>query len=401
MFEERVGFLSCFSLLAFLFSLPLGAQQTDVEQSRRRLEQIKQERDSLQREQLRIQGRVTEAGAVLRNLERQRDATNRLVNAIESEIGGLTSELDHAAAELTLAEDNLADRRAVLQRRLADIYKRGPLYTFQVLLTAESFGDLLTRWKYLALTSQQDRALVDDVTRLTANVRRDRQKLLGQRQQLDASIAEHESELARFARLEEEKQSQLRQLQRTAGQNKTRLTALDRAQAQLNDLLATLEKNSRAAAASRAARPPSSTNTAAGSTLNTADIGKLDWPVDGDIVIKFGPESLAGGGVIDWQGIGIHAPLGTPVKAVEAGTVELVQPLSLYGLSVFVLHSNGYRTMYMQLRTAAVKVGQEITRGTIIGTVGGANSGYGPHLMFEIRGANQIALDPIAWLRRR
>ena len=68
----------------------------------------------------------------LSNLERQRESTQRIVNEIERQIGGLASQLDRSSAELILAEDNLAERRAVLERRLVDIYKRGPLYTFQV-----------------------------------------------------------------------------------------------------------------------------------------------------------------------------------------------------------------------------------------------------------------------------
>ena len=42
--------------------------------------------------------------------------------------------------------------------------------TFQVLLAAESFGDLLSRYKYLYLTSEQDRALVTDVEKLRNRV---------------------------------------------------------------------------------------------------------------------------------------------------------------------------------------------------------------------------------------
>ena len=55
----------------------------------------------------------------------------------------------------------------------------------------------------------------------------------------------------------------------------------------------------------------------------------------------------------------------------------------------------------MQLQSAAVKQGDRVVRGQTVGTVGGANSDYGAHLHFEIRGENQIALDPTAWLRRR
>src|SRR5881397_366493 len=41
-------------------------------------------------------------------------------------------------------QDALLEKRAVLERRLVDIYKRGALYSWQVLLAAESFGDLLS-----------------------------------------------------------------------------------------------------------------------------------------------------------------------------------------------------------------------------------------------------------------
>jgi len=72
-----------------------------------------------------------------------------------------------------------------------------------------------------------------------------------------------------------------------------------------------------------------------------------------------------------------------------------------YGLTVAVEHGNGYWSLYMQLQGASVKQGDRITRGQVIGSVGGENSDYGAHLHFEIRGENQIALDPTGWLRRR
>ncbi len=344
---------------------------------------------------------MSDVGAALRNIERQRDATTRLVGEIERQIGGLGSELERSAAEMTLAQDNLADRKAVLRRRLADIYKRGPLYTFQVLLAAETFSDLLTRYKYLYLTSRQDRALVSDVERLTASVRGKRDELLGIQTELDRRRSEREAELERFANLADERQSQLRNLQRTSAQTQQRLTTLERDEARVNDLLASLERARRTAEANRTARPGTATPPSAGKTLSTADLGKLEWPVEGDILFEFGRDTLKSGAVVRNQGIGIGAPVGTSVKAVEAGTAVLVRRLSTYGLSVFVQHGDGYYSLYMQLQSASVTEGQQVTRGQAIGTVGGANSDHGPHLYFEIRGDQQIALDPLVWLRRR
>jgi septal ring factor EnvC (AmiA/AmiB activator) len=401
----RSSLVSLLSSLVFLLSLVsrLSSQQPDLEQSRRRLDEIRQERQTLERQQLRLQSQVSDVGATLKNLELQRDATNRLVNEIERSISGLGSQLDHSAAELTLAQDNLVDRKAVLQRRLADIYRRGPLHTFEVLLAAESFGDLLTRYKYLYLTSRQDRVLVDDVTKLTRNVRKERDRLLGYNTQLEEKKSEREKEIQHYDKLAADKQTQLAQLQKTSQQTKQKLTAAEKDEAAMTDLLVRLDREDKARAANRAARPETANAPLAG-TLSTSDIGKLDWPVEGDIVTTFGPETLSpqqGGGVIRWTGIGIKAPVGTPVKAVAAGKVVRVQRLSTYGLGVIVQHGNGYYSLYWQLQSAMVKEGDPIVRGATVGTVGGQNSAKGPHLYFEIRGENQIALDPIAWLKSK
>ena len=79
----------------------------------------------------------------------------------------------------------------------------------------------------------------------------------------------------------------------------------------------------------------------------------------------------------------------------------LVQRLGTYGLSVIVEHPSGYYSLYMQLSAAIVKVNDQIAKGQEIGSVGGENTPDGAHLYFEIRGDNQIALDPTDWLRRR
>jgi septal ring factor EnvC (AmiA/AmiB activator) len=361
-----------------------------LEESRRRIEQIRAERERLQRQQAQLQGQMRDVTAELRNLERQREITNRLVNELERQLSGLGDQLERASAELILAQDNLAERRAVLNRRLVDIYKRGPLYTWRVLLAAESFGDLLARYKYLSLTSRQDRALLADVQRLADRIEQQRSQLREVLAQLDQRRDERALELRRYATLAAEREVRLRRIRQTTEETERQLTALERDEARLNELLAALER--RRAAGVGVATP---------GTITTADIGRLDWPVEGDILYTFGRHTLPSGGTIRWNGIGIGAPLGTPVKAVEAGRVALVQRLSTYGLSVVLDHGDGYYSLYMQLQTATVQVDQRIERGQTIGTVGGANTDFGPHLHFEIRGENQIALDPADWLRRR
>ncbi len=378
--------------------IPATAQEApDLEESKRRLEEIRAERDRLEQQHRRLQGQVHDVNDELNNLERQRESTHRIVNEIERQIGGLASQLDRSSAELILAQDNLAERRAVLERRLVDIYKRGPLHTFQVLLAAEGFGDLLSRYKYLYLTSEQDRSLVTDVEKLRNRVITQRNNILNVRGELDRRRDEREAEFGKYSALALEQSRKLQNLRRSARSTERRLTELQKDEARLNGLLASLERARRDELARGALRGAVTTP----GTITTADLGRLDWPVEGGIVYKFGRDTLPSGGIIRWNGVGIAATVGTPVKVVESGTVRLVGQFGTYGLTVVVEHGNGYYSVYSHLESAAARLGASVTKGSVIGAVGGRNSDYGPHLHFEIRGENQIALDPTTWLRRR
>jgi murein hydrolase activator len=382
--------------LIALLPTPLHAQDTkEMERSRKRLEEIRRERDRLQQQQERLQGQVHDVNDELHILERQRESTQKIVDEIERQIGGLSGRLDRSSAELILTEDNLAERRAVLERRLVDIYKRGALYTFQALLAAESFGDLLSRYKYLYLTSRQDRALVGDVEKLRNRVVEQRDDLLDVRKQLDRTREEREAEYTKFTELVEARARRLSQLRRTARTTEQRLSELQKDESRLNDLLASLERARR-----DEVRAPGGAAPVPGS-ITTADIGRLDWPVEGAIVYRFGRDTLPSGGIIRWNGIGIAAEAGTLVKAVESGKVRLVGQFGTYGLTVVLEHGNGYYSVYSHLQSAEAQLSASVSRGQTIGTVGGENSDYGPHLHFEIRGENQVALNPVDWLRKR
>src|ERR1044072_8990714 len=246
------GFLMTFRLSVFptvlLSVFPsfrpsvLHAQNpSDLEASRRRLEGIRAERDRLRREQDQLENQVRDAGAELRNIERQREVSNRLVNELERQMRGLGDRLLSSSQQLALTQDNLADRRAVLERRLVDIYKRGPLYTFQVLLSAESFGDLLSRYKYLYLQNRQDRSLVDDIGRLENRTRLQHGELVNTQEDLDRRREERASELKSFEILAEQRAAQLSRLKRSSESTQQRLSALERDEDRLNELLASLE----------------------------------------------------------------------------------------------------------------------------------------------------------------
>ena len=113
------------------------------------------------------------------NLDRQLDATSRLVRALDEQLVEINTEVRNATGQLVRAEDELVIKRAMLRHRLVDIYKRGPLYTTEALLTAESFGALVARYKYLHLLALRDQALVARVELLRNQVGHQRRVLVG------------------------------------------------------------------------------------------------------------------------------------------------------------------------------------------------------------------------------
>jgi len=385
-------------LMLVLVAAPAAAQrptyQQQMQDNQRRLEGIRRERSEVEQELARLRTAAHSLSDELANIDRQKQSTNRIVNELDRQISGLGAQIDQITVDLLLAQDALLEKRAVLERRIVDIHKRGPLYGWQVLLAAESFGDLLSRYKYLYLVSRQDRLLTNDMHKLRDRVARQRQLLVDSRETLARRRLERTNELDRYQTLERERQSNLRDTRRNTRAAEQRLTQLDRDEKGLNDRIEALERARREAEARGASAGPGA--------ITTADLGGLDWPVEGGglVIYPFGTTTGPNNTRIPRHGIGIKAPVGSAVRVVAPGTVSLAGPLGLYLTSVLVDHGGGYYTFYAYLNDATVRQGDRVVRGQVIGHVGGESSDEGAHLHFEIRGQGGIALDPANWLRR-
>jgi len=231
------------------------------------------------------------------------------------------------------------------------------------------------------------------MSKLQRRIGRERQTLVDAREVLAHRKNERREELDRYVALERERQSSLRETRRSAREAMQRLSELEHDEKGLNDRIATLERARREALARGAAT--------AAAAITTADLGQLDWPVDGRILYRFGTATGPNNTRLPWHGIGIAAPAGTPVRAIAAGRVSLAGPLGTYLTSVLIDHGGGYYSFYGYLNDATVAQGERVLKGQILGHVGGASSDQGPHLHFEIRGQGGIALDPVNWLKSR
>ncbi|WP_245616574.1 M23 family metallopeptidase [Paraburkholderia acidipaludis] len=96
------------------------------------------------------------------------------------------------------------------------------------------------------------------------------------------------------------------------------------------------------------------------------------------------------------KGVDLTAPVGTPIYAAAAGTVEMATDRRGYGKHIVLHHAEGYSTCYGHLSAyaSALKPGQRVEQGQLIGYVGRTGTTTGPHLHFETR-INDRPVDPL------
>lgn len=381
-------------LLALAAASVAGAQGTDarLRQQREELDRIRRERDSLQAASRELQGRVRTLSDEVTVLGRQVSATTRLIRSLDQQLANLNAEVDTATRRVAEAQAELDARKLRLRERIRDIYKRGPLFATEAFLSARSFGELVARYKYLHELTLYDRAVVKRVESLYEQIDSQRQLLVRLQDEFQRNREEKAREQVRLRDLEAQQQRALTQTRRSAQQVATRLQQIQRDEQRVAQLIAAAE------AAARSANTPNAAPST--STLKTSDFGKLDWPVDGAIIYTFGRAVNPNNTAIRWNGIGIEAALGTPVKAIADGEIMVAEPIGTYGLTVIVQHGGGDYSVYGSLQRAQVAKGAKVRKGQVIGTVGRADPDLNPHLHLEIRPKGR-AVDPLTWLQER
>jgi murein DD-endopeptidase MepM/ murein hydrolase activator NlpD len=98
-------------------------------------------------------------------------------------------------------------------------------------------------------------------------------------------------------------------------------------------------------------------------------------------------------------GVDLAAPFGTPVIATQNGIVKLSEFYGGYGNTVILGHREDIKTLYAHLSTINVSVGESVTKGQVIGSVGSSGVSTGPHLHYEVR-LGSSAVNPINYLGR-
>jgi murein DD-endopeptidase MepM/ murein hydrolase activator NlpD len=95
--------------------------------------------------------------------------------------------------------------------------------------------------------------------------------------------------------------------------------------------------------------------------------------------------------------VDISSAIGAPIRSPADGIVVKAEWANGYGNVIYVSHGYGYSTRYGHLSNFAVRAGQRVKRGDIIGHVGSTGRSTGPHLHYEVR-VNNNPVNPLEYI---
>ena len=126
--------------------------------------------------------------------------------------------------------------------------------------------------------------------------------------------------------------------------------------------------------------------------------GSFVRPVPGRVNGAFGSRSVFNGEARQPHGgADFLSPAGTPIDAPNSGRVLLARDLFFTGNTVVIDHGLGVFSLLAHLSAVAVRDGDMVTRGQVIGRVGATGRVTGPHLHWAVR-MNGARVDPVAVL---
>lgn len=97
------------------------------------------------------------------------------------------------------------------------------------------------------------------------------------------------------------------------------------------------------------------------------------------------------------KGVDLRSPRRRPIEATTDGVVQIARMFRLHGGTVGLDHGQGLTSIYLHMSRIAVKEGQKVKKGDVIGYVGATGFATGPHLHWQLF-ANGLPVNPAQWV---
>jgi murein hydrolase activator len=371
-----------------LVDVAYASQREELENLRERIADVQREMDKTSESK-------TEAADALRESERAISNSNRklaelatLQRAADQKLGKLQSKQEKLNADM-------AGQRALLGKLLYQQYLGGKHEYLKLLLNNQDPNQVARNLRYYQY-----------IARGRANSLANLHKSLAALDEVSASTRDQRAELASLREeqtaqkktLEKEKharQYMLAKISKQLHQQRREIARLQRDENRLAQLVNRLTKMLAEPKSKSLFRNENLPDDRFDDRPFDQLKGKLALPVRGVITNRFGtprPESR-----VQWKGLFLRTSSGQAVKAIAAGRVVFADWLRGFGNLMIIDHGKGYMSLYANNETLYKQVGDVLSGGDTIATVGntGGNEDFG--LYFEIRHESK-PLDPMKWM---
>ncbi len=366
--------------------------QSDPEDGRRRIEQLRAEIDANRKEIEQLDLQEKDLSRLQVRIERDRELTRRYLQELENQDRLIRGDLASRQVNL-LEKESAADESARrLRESLVRYYRVRHVTGPELIFSSRSFAELFARGQFLSRMIHRERIELAALADERALISREANTLSESRAEVARLQQEKRGEEERLSRQGAEAESRMVELRDERTGRQGRIRELEESQEAIRRMIERLERE-RQRDKARGHAPEFDGSLKPGK-------GRLPWPVRGRVTGEFGYEVNPRYGTrVPSNGIDIAAPEGTPFRAVAPGIVKFVDWLPGYGRTVILSHGSGYFTLYAHASAVEVRRGQRVDTGTVLGRVGDTDSIKGPCLHFEVR-EGQRALDPREWLER-
>ena len=386
----RPGRIAAFVVaLCALFGSLAWAQGDDVSEKQKELDRIKKEIQA-HRDQLKQLGsREKQEMKKLQSLDKELDLSRKYLKKLNEQEDTIDRRISDLRVAIGGREVVLSQQEQTLARRVREMYKQDPHFSWEILLGAQSMNDAVQRYQFMQLIAEQDARMIGEYRESKRELEVESARLAESMQEIAEVREDREQETTQLESSKKQRQVMLTQIRSEKSKHTRAIEDLQKAQAELQNLLDDLQRRGTA----EKDLPPTGEF--------AAMKGRLIWPVAGKVIRGFGKHTHPKYGTVTMNnGLDISAKAGAPIVAVAAGFVEFVDWIDAFGKCVIVNHGGGYYTLYAHVADTNVSQGQKVARGQAIAEVGDTGSLEGYVCHFEIRQARK-ALNPAEWLTKK
>lgn len=373
------------------------------------------EQDAAAAEVGRIAGLVAAAEGELDRATFQAEAAAAASLAAEEAFTAAQTAAEQAAAELQVASASVAAAEARIATFSRDRYMTGSkLSATAALLDSAGPGELIQRAALLEYVAdnQIDVLAQLEVAKVAqanadSSARAARDEMAAAQGRAQAAKVEADAQLASqqgvYQQVADQKAAYDQQLQAA----QVRLLELQGARNAYDEWVARKrsEEAAAAAAAARAAADAAAAadrarnNTSGGGGGGSVGTSGFVKPFSGRVTSCYGAR---------WDaihfGLDVASPIGTPLYAPLAGTIERAGPATGFGLAVYLRGDDGAVYVYGHINDYFVRAGDRVRAGEQIAEVGNTGVSTGPHVHFEVHPNGAMysgAVNPVPWLNAR